>query len=164
MLNDIGNVKTSDDYFQAAFEIITCFEDNDGRKKMLLNILKTAWQDNLRNEIRRLRKNYIEIHNSKCDICGFDYSPVLHIHHIIPIKDYGDNSDNNIACLCPNCHTLVHRGYELINKEDTKSFDYFKEWISSNDVYKHRFELYRMIINSIEGSIKNQTIAKELKI
>jgi len=50
----------------------------------------------------------------KCEICGNDNKRILHRHHIIPRHDpRSTNSDNNLAILCPNCHSSVHTG-ELI--------------------------------------------------
>jgi hypothetical protein len=49
-----------------------------------------------------------------CEICGLKKRAILHRHHIIPRADpRSTNSDNNLAVLCPNCHSFVHTG-ELI--------------------------------------------------
>ena len=49
-----------------------------------------------------------------CEICGLHKRAILHRHHIIPKKDpRSTNSDNNLAIICPNCHSCVHTG-ELI--------------------------------------------------
>lgn len=48
---------------------------------------------------------------SKCEICGLGPKEIIHYHHIIPQRDERcTNANNNIACLCPNCHSLVHAG------------------------------------------------------
>jgi phage replication O-like protein O len=44
----------------------------------------------------------------RCYICGFD--EVLETHHIIPRSKNGNNTIKNKINLCPNCHTLVHKG------------------------------------------------------
>ena len=50
-----------------------------------------------------------------CEICGFDKRSVLHRHHIIPRQDKrSTNSDNNLAIVCPTCHSLVHSGHFII--------------------------------------------------
>lgn len=47
----------------------------------------------------------------KCEICGLNQHKILHRHHIIPRQDSRClDSDPNIAILCPNCHSLVHKG------------------------------------------------------
>lgn len=43
-----------------------------------------------------------------CYICGYD--KVTHRHHIKPLSEGGEDRVSNIAILCPNCHSLVHRG------------------------------------------------------
>lgn len=50
-----------------------------------------------------------------CEICGFSKKAVLHRHHIIPRTDpISTNKDNNLAILCPNCHSCVHTGEFVI--------------------------------------------------
>lgn len=44
----------------------------------------------------------------KCVICGF--SGAVDRHHIIPRSENGENSEDNIILLCPNCHRRAHRG------------------------------------------------------
>jgi hypothetical protein len=47
----------------------------------------------------------------KCEICGLKKPSILHRHHVIPRPDSRcTNSDNNLAILCPNCHSSVHLG------------------------------------------------------
>lgn len=49
-----------------------------------------------------------------CEICGLADLSIIHRHHIIPQSDPRcTNSHDNLACLCPNCHSKVHTG-ELI--------------------------------------------------
>lgn len=49
-----------------------------------------------------------------CEICGWNKT-TRDMHHIISVKDGGKTSLENIICLCPNCHRLVHKN--LISKE-----------------------------------------------
>lgn len=50
-----------------------------------------------------------------CEICGLEKPLILHRHHIIPrIDSRCTNSDNNLAIVCPNCHSLVHTGEIII--------------------------------------------------
>lgn len=51
---------------------------------------------------------------ASCDICGaIEY---LEEHHINGRKVVNPDSPNNIACICPNCHTKVHMGDIIIEK------------------------------------------------
>lgn len=36
--------------------------------------------------------------------------PYLEVHHVIPLKDGGSDTVNNVKALCPNCHREVHYG------------------------------------------------------
>ena len=38
-----------------------------------------------------------------CKICG--WKGMTHLHHIIPISDYGEDTDKNIVEICPNHHS-----------------------------------------------------------
>ena len=50
-----------------------------------------------------------------CEICGLANAAILHRHHIVPRQDpRSTNSDNNLAILCPNCHSCVHTGDLII--------------------------------------------------
>ena len=46
---------------------------------------------------------------SRCSMCGWDKAP-CDTHRIVPGKDGGMYTQDNIAILCPNCHRLVHKG------------------------------------------------------
>lgn len=48
-----------------------------------------------------------------CDVCGFSVMNVLHVHHIRPVSEGGLGAKDNLALLCPNCHSIVH----LIRKQ-----------------------------------------------
>lgn len=60
----------------------------------------------------RKRKNISG--SNPCDICKkVDY---LEEHHIQGRKVKNPHADNNIACLCPSCHTKIHMGDIIIEK------------------------------------------------
>jgi hypothetical protein len=51
----------------------------------------------------------------QCEICNIKKKAILHRHHIVPRPDpRSTNSDNNLAILCPNCHSCVHTGEIVI--------------------------------------------------
>lgn len=50
-----------------------------------------------------------------CEVCNMKKRSILHRHHIIPRCDSrSTNFDNNLAILCPNCHSRVHAGEIII--------------------------------------------------
>lgn len=70
----------------------------------------------IQKEIACIRSELIEEHPS-CQICGYNFKPILHIHHIVPLKMYGDNSRDNLIVVCPNCHKLLHKAYSAVMKD-----------------------------------------------
>ena len=46
---------------------------------------------------------------SKCVVCRKGGAGiVLHVHHIIPLSQFGTNHENNLATLCYSCHCKQH--------------------------------------------------------
>lgn len=44
-----------------------------------------------------------------CSCCGFyEEGIMLDLHHIIPKKEGGCDSMDNLTYICPNCHRIVH--------------------------------------------------------
>ncbi|MDZ7724442.1 MAG: HNH endonuclease [candidate division KSB1 bacterium] len=56
----------------------------------------------------------------KCELCGCDASfdkksdgkPYLEVHHWITLSEGGEDTIENAAALCPNCHKRAHFGQE----------------------------------------------------
>lgn len=82
----------------------------------------------------RLRRLAIKLHGLKCAVCLFDfgrtYGPhgegFIHVHHLRPVSGLGGkkevNPKSDMAVLCANCHSMVHR-----YKDKTLSLDQLKE-------------------------------------
>jgi hypothetical protein len=63
---------------------------------------------------RKTRKTKNISGKANCDICNdIEY---LEEHHINGRKISDPHNSNNIACICPNCHTKVHMGDIIIEK------------------------------------------------
>ena len=82
------------------------------------------------------RRRCLEIHGTKCIICGFDagevygddYKDKIEVHHIIPIhklkNDYKIDPCEDLVPVCPNCHMILHtkaRNNEYPTIESLKS-------------------------------------------
>ena len=67
------------------------------------------------------RKLAIQIHGTKCMVCGFDFEAVygeagrnfIEVHHTKPLSDIGEeveiNPETDLVCVCSNCHRIIHR-------------------------------------------------------
>ena len=45
-----------------------------------------------------------------CEKCGMGGSIALHVHHIKSRATFGDDVNDNLICLCWECHTKAHGG------------------------------------------------------
>ena len=58
---------------------------------------------------------------------------ILHVHHIVPLeqvsagwsKDFDFNSPDNLVCICPNCHSVVHKAMSRSDDMDFYSLSTF---------------------------------------
>ncbi|WP_394675339.1 HNH endonuclease [uncultured Chryseobacterium sp.] len=68
----------------------------------------------------KLRSRAIEIHGTTCKCCRFNFEKsygdlgknFIHVHHIRPISESGENLVNpetDLIVVCPNCHYMIHR-------------------------------------------------------
>lgn len=91
----------------------------------------------------KLRLQAIAIHGSSCAACGFNFSNFygeyaegfIHIHHIVPISDFGGsrtvNPETDLVPLCANCHSVVHR-----KKDKTLTVNDLKDLITKASISK----------------------------
>jgi 5-methylcytosine-specific restriction protein A len=76
------------------------------------------------NRYERDRRNRIlclQARGFSCVVCGFDFEAkygdlgkdFIHVHHIVPVSQLGDNYVINpvadLVPICPNCHAMVHK-------------------------------------------------------
>ena len=69
----------------------------------------------------KVRKEAIEYHGTKCCVCDMSFEDkygelgagFIHIHHIVPISEIGQeyaiNYKTDVVPVCPNCHAMLHR-------------------------------------------------------
>lgn len=68
------------------------------------------YEKKIRSEAAKIRNILINEY-SKCELCGSDQIRDLQLHHVIPVRMYGDNSLNNLICVCRKCHSILHKTY-----------------------------------------------------
>jgi hypothetical protein len=65
--------------------------------------------------VNRRRRGQPKLSKDRCEICNYDRSAALNIHHIIPKCDPRCSNDNhNLAIVCHTCHDLIHAGEIVI--------------------------------------------------
>lgn len=67
----------------------------------------------------------------RCEVCSFDFLETygklgenfIEVHHIKPLHAVGvaDNSLEDLALLCPNCHRMIHRAKKWISPGQLRS-------------------------------------------
>lgn len=82
--------------------------------------LKSKYSKRIKNEATLMRKKVIE-EKGECEICGMSYKPILQIHHILPVSNFGNNDPDNVICVCPNCHKTLHHIYHSLKKTDEEA-------------------------------------------
>lgn len=76
-------------------------------------------------------QNFKETHSGKlyCEVCGFDFfdtygeigADFIEIHHIKPLSQMRNDERTkiqDIAMLCSNCHSIIHRKQPWLSKEE----------------------------------------------
>jgi 5-methylcytosine-specific restriction endonuclease McrA len=64
----------------------------------------------------------------KCSICGWNKTS-LDIHHILPVKNGGTGTDDNLIALCPNCHRMAHEKKYTMQELSVKNIkNMFSNW------------------------------------
>jgi 5-methylcytosine-specific restriction endonuclease McrA len=87
-----------------------------------------SWVSKPKNEGQRKKtgiklKKYIpENMQGFCELCLRDKNTLkklnlfFEIHHVIPVKDEGEDCTENLRLVCSQCHSLIHRHREIINR------------------------------------------------
>ena len=82
----------------------------------------------------------------RCELCGSKRS--LEVHHIIPVSCGGDNSRDNLLCVCRRCHATL-TPHSLLTKIGLDKAKYG----SMNK--KLKVMIYEKIQNDLESSDKD---------
>ncbi|MEL7597738.1 MAG: HNH endonuclease, partial [Clostridiaceae bacterium] len=105
--------------------------DVEGAK---ITYFTTKYERSVKNRLEA-----INIHGTKCRVCGFNFESVygelgkgfIEVHHIKPLYDLEEevyiNPLTDLVCLCSNCHRMIHR-----KKDGIFSVKELRELIQSN--------------------------------
>ena len=70
---------------------------------------------------KEIKKEVINQDGIFCNACGIRGANVeLHLHHIIPLEQYGTNHLNNLVILCQRCHQNQHSLFKISRHRESK--------------------------------------------
>lgn len=83
----------------------------------------------------KIRIAAIKYHGVKCAVCGFDFEKTygeigrdfIEVHHKKPLSSYIEEIEidpqNDLVCLCSNCHSMIHRKQnKILTVEELREF------------------------------------------
>jgi hypothetical protein len=73
-----------------------------------------------RRVVNNVLRMLIEDRDQTCRVDGCDRSGFLHIHHLWHWEDGGPTIPQNLCCLCPEHHRMVHAGLLILVGDPTK--------------------------------------------
>lgn len=60
---------------------------------------------------RSFRVKFIEHRGTCCELCDYNVTEMLVIHHIVERSKGGSDDYDNLLLVCSNCHQEIHKGY-----------------------------------------------------
>lgn len=112
------------------------------------------WMSN-RVSFNKKRNELINFYGC-CVICGFDYEPVLEIHHILPVSSGGSNDVDNLFPLCPNCHAIVHSF--IYDSTEKYGENYTDNWLFENRTKIQREKTVELAFEILQGRFPDERI------
>lgn len=71
-----------------------------------------------------LRNYIVQRAKGRCQLCGCDAPfkdrdghPYLEMHHVLPFREGGTDSPDNLVALCPNCHRKIEVGADANDRK-----------------------------------------------
>jgi hypothetical protein len=98
----------------------------------------------------RAREAVLEREGYECRFCGIgdekhrqEHTNGLDVHHIIPRRDGGGNSQRNLVALCRSCHKTMESLHAQAMGEIVQEQDYSADLAGVNEVFSVYTELRR---------------------
>lgn len=106
---------------------IVPLDDDNNEAQLKIDVAGKAEGRAHRSESNRYERNphnrkiCLAIYGYSCKVCGFNFSEqygeigenYIHVHHITPVSQLGDdyiiNPATDLIPVCPNCHAMLHR-------------------------------------------------------
>ena len=102
-------------------DYLRCSFDNDEREQLYISYTegeKAEIYTAVFERNKELRKQAINIHGTRCQVCGLSFAEkygdigegFIEVHHIKPISGGPRvvNPETDLVCLCSNCHSMIH--------------------------------------------------------
>lgn len=94
------------------------------------------------NDWESHRKRILERDDHECVFCGMDndlhsraFGEGLHIHHIIPRREYGTDNKKNLMTVCTRCHRKIEAiSDHLLNERRESGSDYINDRPDKNKI------------------------------
>ncbi len=130
---EIKNGRKKSKYFMSITNNDFYFENEDAENEKLYEGAKKIVIVNKYERSKQARKICLEEHGYVCKVCdellsdkygelGNEY---IHVHHLKKIADIGIeyqiNPIDDLAPICPNCHSMVHRRNPMLSLEELKT-------------------------------------------
>lgn len=81
-----------------------------------------------------------KLDKTSCEICGYANKSALQLHHIIPRTDPNSTDfPHNLACVCANCHNLIHAKEIVIEGRFAST-----RQLTAELVWHHKGEKYKI--------------------
>lgn len=98
-----------------------------------------------------------------CNICKKGAHKIeIHVHHIIPLYQFGTNNKNNLVVLCQKCHQKQHPDFKI-----SKNLHKEKSNIESKNIEKQQLvkkNSHKIVTNEINVIVKCIFCSKKLRI
>lgn len=101
------------------------YPDSEGLEEITVEGAKKTITVNVYERNPTARATCIAKYGCKCYVCDLDFgtyygefaSGFIHVHHIVPISQIGEeyevNPETDLIPLCPNCHAVIHMKLKL---------------------------------------------------
>lgn len=103
-----------------------------------------------------LRDQILSSYNYSCKVCGCTNTK-LDLHHIIPRKQSGPNTLENLIPLCPSCHKKADLGPERLKDNNVKMTCLIPKYLIRR-IKQHTIDydtnITSVIINSLKEYVK----------
>jgi len=71
-------------------------------------------RDNSEVNTKQARQKFINERGNKCELCPYNKTEVLNVHHIVERCNGGTNHKTNLIVICPTCHAEIHAGLRTL--------------------------------------------------